>query len=162
VKAGQRLGPVETAIIVDAAATPEFGYLVGQALVKAIRDKILDPWAAFQQKHNVTVTGELAVAFAPTTALGLTANFGYEHQSLKVNGTTIGDQGAALIAAAADFDFGKISSVPIGLNLAYRLTAPLGSSELQQVNDLSGGIFYTARKELGLGLEIGWRSFKLP
>ena len=161
VKAGHRFGPIETAIVVDAGTTPEFGFLVGAAVIKAIKDNVLDPWAGFQQTHGVAFNPALAVAFAPTTALGLTANLGYLYESLKVNGTSVGEQSAVQLAAAADFDFGKIGAPPVGINLAYRLNSPIGEGKLGSVQDISAGIFYTARRELGLGMEAGYRIFKL-
>jgi hypothetical protein len=32
---------------------------------------------------------------------------------------------------------------------------------VERVDDISGGLYYTARRELGLGMEIGWRSFTI-
>jgi hypothetical protein len=161
VRAGHRFGPVETAIIVDASTAPEYGFLVAAALAKAIQDGVIDAGSALQATHTLTVTPTAAASWAPWPALGLTLNGGYVYKSLRLNSTNIADQGGLQFAAMADFDFGKISSVPIGLTAAYKLTAPLGDSGVSKVQDISGGIAYTARKEIGLGLEAGWRSFTI-
>jgi len=160
-KAGHRFGPVETAIVMDASTNPEYGFLVAAALVRAIEDGVIDAGSALQTTHSVTLNPSAVASWAPWPALGLTANLGYVYKSLRVNNTSIGDESGLQFAAALDFDFGKISQVPIGLLAAYRLTTPLGSDGVSKVEDISGGIFYTARKEIGLGMEAGWRSFTI-
>jgi hypothetical protein len=161
VRAGHRFGPVETAIIVDASTAPEYGFLVAAALIRAIQDGVIDAGSALQSTHTVTVNPIAAASWAPWPAIGLTLNGGYVYKSLRLNSTNIADQSGLQFAAMADFDFGKISSVPIGLLFAYKLTAPVGDSGVTKVQDISGGINYTAKKELGLGLEAGWRSFTI-
>jgi hypothetical protein len=161
VKAGHRFGPVETAIIVEASTTPEYGILVAAPIIKAIQDHVIDTSSALQTTHSLTVTPVLAAAWAPWSALGLTANAGYVFRSLRLSGTNIADQSGVVVAAVVDFDFGRISPVPLGLNAGYRLTTPLGNNGVIRVDDISGGLFYTARRDLGLGLEIGWRAFTI-
>jgi hypothetical protein len=51
--------------------------------------------------------------------------------------------------------------VPVGINAAYRLATPLGSDGVSRIEDFSAGVFYTARRELALGLELAWRSFTI-
>ncbi|HZX97120.1 MAG TPA: hypothetical protein VFE90_21570 [Myxococcales bacterium] len=161
VKAGHRFGPVETAVLVDVSTAPEFGVLVVAALLKALQDHVIEPGAAFQSTHTLTVTPSAVVSWAPWPALGLTANVAYVYKSLRLSGENIANQGGIQFAGLADFDFGKISKVPVGLLATYRILAPLGSDGVSRIEDVSGGIFYSARPELGLGLEIGWRSFTI-
>ncbi len=111
--------------------------------------------------HALTLSPGLAAGWAPFPALGLTGNLAYVFKSVRLSGAEILDQNAILIAAAADFDFGKISSTPIGLLAAYRLTDPVGSGGVPRIQDISGGISYTGRPELGLGLEIGTRWYNV-
>ena len=161
VKAGHRFGPVQTAFIVDASTTPEYGILVAAPILKAIQDHVIDASSALQSTHSLTVSPLLAASWAPWPALGLTANAGYVFRSLRLSGTNIADQNGIVLAVLGDVDFKKISSVPIGLNAGYKLTTPLGSGGVTRIDDISGGIFYTGRRELGLGLEMGWRSFSI-
>ncbi len=160
-KAGYRLGPVETAFIVEASTGPEYGVLVAAAIVRAIQDKIIEPGAALQSTHGVNVTPGVAASWAPWAALGLTGNIAYVYKSLRLSDTTIFDQSGIQYAATADFDFAKISSVPIGLLAGFRIISPIGSDGIPTIKDFSGGIFYTGIRELALGLEVGWRSFTL-
>jgi hypothetical protein len=161
IKAGHRFGPVQTAIVVDVSTQPQFGILVAEPILKAIQDHVIDAGSALQTTHSFTVMPRLAASWAPWPALGLTANAGYVYNSLRLSGTNIGDQSGVLLAAVADFDFGKISAVDLGINAGYRLTTPLGSNGITRVDDISGGLFYTARRDLGVGLEIGWRAFTI-
>jgi hypothetical protein len=160
-KAGHRFGPIETAILVDATTAPEYGLLVAAAVADAIRSGALQPGAALQSTHALTVTPLATASWAPVPAFGLTLNAGYLYKSLRLNGLNIANQSGVQLAAMADFDFGKISSVPLGLMAGYRLTAPVGDTGVDRVDDISGGLFYTARRELGLGVEIGWRDFTI-
>jgi hypothetical protein len=161
VKAGHRFGPIETAILVDASTAPEFGLLVAAAVASAIRNGTINPGASLQATHALTVTPLATASWALFPALGLTLNAGYVYKSLRLNGVNIANQSGAQFAAMTDFDFAKISSVPLGLVAAYRLTAPIGDGGVERVDDISGGLYYTARRELGLGMEIGWRSFTI-
>ncbi|MFL5250168.1 MAG: hypothetical protein ACJ79P_00690 [Myxococcales bacterium] len=160
-RAGHRFGPVETAIIVDASTNPEFGLLVFEAIRQAILNGQIQPGATLQTSHSLNVNPEAAASWAPFPALGITVNAGYLYKSLRQNGESLGSQDGIQAGAVLDFDFGKISSVPIGLVGGYRLTAPLGDGGVERIDDIEGGIFYTGRRELGLGMEIGWRDFTI-
>jgi len=160
-RAGHRFGPIETALIVDASTAPEFGLLVAAAIRDAINSGQIQPGASLQSTHSLNVLPEAAASWAPFPALGITLNAGYLYKSLRQNGVSLGSQSGIQAAGVVDFDFGKISSVPIGLQGGYRLTAPLGDNGVERVDDIEGGIFYTGRRELGLGLEIGWRDFTI-
>jgi len=158
VKLGHRFGPVETALLLDVSYAPQYGFLIADAILRALRDHVLDPAAALETTHSLTLSPTLAAAWAPFPALGLTGNLGYVFKSVRLSGTDILEQSAILIGVEADFDFGKISSTPIGLLASYRLSNPV-AGDFPRVQDISGGISYTGRPELGLGLEIGSRRY---
>ena len=63
------------------------------------------------------------------------------------------------LGASTDYDFGAVSSVPIGLMLQFSWTAPVSGSGVQHVTDLGGGIFYTGREHLAVGLQLIARRF---
>jgi hypothetical protein len=160
-KAGHRFGPVETAIVIAGGSAPDYVFLIAGALVRAIQSRTIDSGSLFQSTHTLSIGSSLAASWAPWSSLGLTANAGYLYKSLKVSGVTKSSQNAIRFAAAADFDFGKISPVSIGLLAGYRITAPAGSDEIPITQDLSAGISYTGVRELGLAFEFGWRSLPL-
>ncbi|HWE24054.1 MAG TPA: hypothetical protein VG496_08950 [Myxococcales bacterium] len=162
-RAGYRFGPVETAFILDVSNQPGYGILVIAPIIEAIQTGKIDSGSALRSSHTLTVNPSLAASWAPMPALGLTANAAYVYRDVSVAGTHIADQSGIQLGIVADFDFGKISTWPIGVSAGYRLTTPLGSGldRLERVDDLSGGIFYTAFRNLGLGAEIGWRDFEI-
>ena len=161
VKAGHRFGPVDVALVTDVSTGPEYGILVAAAVLRALLDNQVEPGAALQSTHSTTVNPTLSAAWAPWPALGITGNLGYVFKSLKVSGTPIRDQSGVQYGAAVDFDFGKISSVPIAVLAAFRVTSPVGDDGIPTIADFSGGLFYSAIRELALGLEVGWRNFTL-
>ena len=160
-KLGYRLGPVDTAVLLDVSYTPEYGFLIADAILRALRDHVIDSGAALQSTHGLTLGPTLAASWAPFSALGLTGNLGYSYKSLRASGTVIQETSSLVVGAAADFDFGKVSSVPIGLLAGYRLINPINDESVPYIQTFSGGISYTGRGDLGLGLEIGRRSFSI-
>ena len=104
----------------------------------------------------------LAASWAPVSALGITANAGYVYKSLRLSdGAVVLSQSGIQLGGVADFDFGKISSVPLAVLVGYKLITPLGDDGVSKIEDYSIGLAYTARRQLGLGLEIGRRSFTI-
>jgi hypothetical protein len=148
----------------DASAAPNFGLTIGNGL-SAVIDTCGTPAGCdlgaggfFQKKNVVQLQPALAANWAPFPALGVTGNVSYINATQHLNGTDFtGD--ALAVAVALDFDFRAISSVPIGLQAQFSWTAPNGGSALQHVSDFGGGIFYTGRKNLALGLQVIDRRF---
>jgi hypothetical protein len=161
-RAGHRFGPVETAFIIDVATQPEYGLLVAAALLRAVNDGVIDPGSALQATHSLTVNPALSAAWAPIPALGLTVNLGYLFKSLRLTGgAEVLNQSGIQFSGVVDFDFGKITSTPVGVQAGYRIAAPIGSDGISRIEDVTAGVFYTARREFSLGLELGWRSFTI-
>ncbi len=147
----------------DAQYTPNAGLTIGSA-IKSVIDSCngpegcnLDSAHAFELKNVLTLQPALAANWAPTPALGLTGNVAFIYADQKLNGETFTGRAVSL-GAAVDFDFGAISRVPLGLQMQFSWTAPSGEG-LQHVTDLGGGIFYTGRKHLALGVQVVDRRF---
>jgi len=147
----------------DATYGPNFALTVGQAL-KTVIDSCSEPsgcdvdsGSAFTAKNVFELKPGVAANWAPLPSLGFTANATYVRADQTINGHEFNGN-AMELGAAADFDFAAISPVPIGLQVQFSWLAPNGSA-LQHVTDLGGGIFYTGRKELALGIQIIARRF---
>lgn len=151
-------------VLVDVSAAPNFALTVGNG-VSAIVDSCKTPQGCdvhaggfLKQENVVRLTPALAANWAPFSALGVTANGSYIYASQRLNGTTFtGD--AFQLGAALDFDFAAISSVPVGLQVQFSWIAPFSGSALEHVSDVGGGIFYTGRKNLALGVQVIDRRF---
>ena len=96
----------------------------------------------------------LRAAWAIAPWVGLTA----ELEPGGTHGSVSGDRSVTAIGAMVGFDFGKRSSVPIGVTLAYRNLSGSGKT-----GDISGGyrsgefgLFYTGRSEFSLGGDFFW------
>jgi len=159
--AGRRLGPVQAALTFDASYAPRFGILVFDAIEKALQDRELESGAALELTNAWTMKPGFAVSWAPTAALGLTAAVDYQWVSLDLEGPDTERQDGFDAGIAADLDFGTFTKVPVALIGAFHVLGPLGSSDIDRVTDFSGGVFYTGRPELVLGLEVARRSFML-
>ena len=118
---------------------------------------VIDLSQIFASTNVHTLSPALAASWSPLRALGLTANVAYQHVSSTGDTTVEGDAG--YFAGAVDYDFGDISSVPIGLQLQASWTVPFSGNGLEHVTDLGGGIFYTGRKDLASGVQIVSRRF---
>jgi hypothetical protein len=117
----------------------------------------VDSTEIFSSTDVLTVQPAVAASWAPFRTLGLTANVAYQH--LSSTGASNVSGNAINFAAAADYDFGAMSSVPIGLQMQVSWTVPFSATGVQHVTDLGGGIFYTARKELSAGFQLISRRF---
>jgi hypothetical protein len=157
--AGRRLGPVHAALTLDVAYGPRLGIIV----IDAVRDALdgqVDEASALELQDVLTLQPGVAVAWAPHRALGVTASLDYQWISLdQEDGTS---QASALGAGiAADLDFGPLYDVPVGLVAGVHVVGPLDGDDVSTVLDFSLGGFYTARPELVLGAELGWREFEI-
>ncbi|HTP50049.1 MAG TPA: hypothetical protein VMK42_05070 [Anaeromyxobacteraceae bacterium] len=114
----------------------------------------------FGKKNSFSVQPALAINWAPWRPFGITANFSYAFISQDLSSGTFSGQALGL-GVALDFDFKAISDVPIGLQAVFAWTTPTSGTNLQHVTDLGGGIFYTGRPHLALGLQIVTRRFRV-
>ena len=52
-----------------------------------------------------------------------------------------------------------MSRVPVGLQLTWSSLIPVSGEDNQRYTDVGGGLFYTGRKDLSLGLQLAVRRF---
>ncbi len=155
-------------VLFDVSAAPNFGLTIGNG-VKAVIDTCRSTGGSgcdiragefFQQNNVVQLTPALAANWAPFPALGVTANGSYVYANQRISGKTFtGD--AFQIGTALDFDFNPLWSVPVGLQVQFSWIAPFSGDALQHVSDLGGGIFYTGRRNLALGVQVINRRFAI-
>ena len=157
---------VRVGFLLDTSFGPNWDLTIGQG-IRTIINSCQQPSGCdiamgeiISLVHVFTLQPAAAVSWAPLRPLGITANLAY----LYANGSSSNssNNGQAVIPAfAADFDFGRISSVPIGIQFQFSWTVPFSGSQLQHVTDLGGGVFYTGRQELAVGLQLIFRRFKV-
>lgn len=147
----------------DFLSNPSLALTVASGL-NAIADSCSQPSGCkvdlsqiLSSSNVLTIQPALAASWAPSRTLGLTANVAYQHFSSTGKPDVSGD--AIDLGVAADYDFGAMSSVPIGLQAQFTWASPISATGVQHVTDLGGGIFYTARKDLSAGVQILARRF---
>jgi hypothetical protein len=115
----------------------------------------------FGTRNAVTIQPAVAASWAPSRALGVTGNLAYVHVSQQTGFDTTVQGDAIALAGAVDYDFRAVGGPPVGLMLQASWTAPIGgdTAALRHVTDLGGGIFYTGRDNLALGLQLVARRF---
>jgi hypothetical protein len=153
---------VRVGFLLDAGFGPNVGLSIGQG-IRSVIDSCrqpsgcdIDTGQVFSITHVFTLQPAAAVSWAPLPSLGLTASLAYLYATDTTSGSSFNGQ-AVVSGFAADFDFGRISSVPIGIQAQFRWTAPFSGTQLQHVTDLGGGVFYTGRRELAVGLQLIFR-----
>ena len=171
VTAGLTLGEsVRLAAVFDVTSAPRLGLLLGPAINSAIESCRtgltscqFDFGQLFQQQNVLELQPGLAASWAPHRSLGLTANLSYAHSSIEVTGANAGTSstGGVSLGVAADFDFMGVSKVPVGLQLTWNSLIPVSGERTSRFTDVGGGLFYTGRKDLSLGLQLFVRRFKV-
>jgi hypothetical protein len=151
-------------LLFDWDTTPRLGLTIG-AGARAIAQScvsssgcVFDLKQIFSSTNVHTLSPSVSASWSPLRAFGLTANVAYQHVTSTGDTTVEGD--TFYLAGAAEYDFGDISSVPIGLQLQAAWTVPFSSATgLEHVTDVGGGIFYTGRKNLAAGVQVISRRF---
>jgi hypothetical protein len=129
-------------------------------LVSFVEDAIesgLENASIITTEQATTIEGSLAYAWAFNTWSGMTAlgQLGYSEGDLR------SDELLWRFAGAGSVDFGQRDQAPIGLAIGLdvdRLTPSslAGSTAFS----IGGGVHYTGREDLNLGLEVAWHHFR--
>jgi hypothetical protein len=96
----------------------------------------------------------VSLAYAPHPAFGLVGQ-GALVSSRRTSGSGTKVSYGATFGASADLDLERLWRVPIALLAVYRWAGAGGVPRLQ---DYGGGVFYSRRVPLQLGLEVVYRS----
>jgi hypothetical protein len=165
--AGMTIGDsIRLAAVIDASSAPRMGLLLGPAIKSAFEscqsglgNCTFDFGQLFQQQNILEVQPGLAASWAPMRALGLTANLSYSWSSVAISGADTVSAGGVSMGAAVDFDFLAVSRVPVGLQLTWASLIPVSGEGNSRYTDVGGGLFYTGRRDLSLGLQLFVRRF---
>jgi len=159
---------VRVAGVFDASYVPRFGLLLGPAIRAAfdscstgVTDCRFDFGKLFQQQNMLRLIPGVAASWTPTKPLGLTGNVSYVYSSMNTTGSGALSEGAMSFGAAVDFDFNPITPVPVGLQALWNTEATFEKGGIASFTDLGGGVFYTGRKELALGMQAVNRRFRV-
>ncbi|MGZ6035854.1 MAG: hypothetical protein ACXWLG_10445 [Myxococcaceae bacterium] len=154
---------LKLALLVDGGIGPGLALTIGSginSIIKSCQQGNCNAGTGevFQTQNSFVFQPAIAMNWAPWRPFGVTANLSYGFITQNLNSGSVSGQAFGL-GVALDFDFYAISNVPIGLQAVFTWTAPTSGTFLQHVSDLGGGIFYTGRPHLALGLQIVARRF---
>lgn len=160
---------VRLAAVFDVSYAPRLGLVLGPAIqstfdscATGVANCKFDFDNLFQQKNVLTVQPGIAAAWAPMRALGLTGNISYVYNSTTASNQDTLNQGGVSFSATVDFDFMGISSVPVGLQINWSTLAAFSGGDTGiGYTDIGGGIFYTGRRNLSLGMQVVDRRFRV-
>ena len=152
--------------LVDAGTTPGLALTIGLG-IKSLIERCNAGDCTVGDTHNVFGLNNVTYAKPALAAnwsfwkpLGITANVAWEYASQKRNdGTFTGS--ATFMGVAADLDLRHLWGVPIGLQLTGTYTTAFSGTDIGGVTQMGGGIFYTGRENLSLGLQAVARRFKI-
>ncbi len=151
------------AVTLDGSYGPVYSLLLAQGFVDALNQCRTDPsrcsvdlGAALQTVDTLTWVGGLVGSWAPTPYLGVTGNFQFIAPTK--TGSVSSSQNGVTLAIMGEFDAKPIWNwLPVGMNLAYQLTTPVGGSGVATAQETGFGFYYTGRKDLALGVELDWK-----
>ena len=143
------------AATLDATYGPVISVLIAQGLIDAINSGQITAEEFFRADDTLTWTGGLVGSWAPWSFLGLTLDGRFLVPTK--TGKAAFSQDGVFVGAMADFDARPIWAwLPLGLNAAYTITAPVGVNGVSRLQEFGFGLYYTGRRDLGLGLEVDW------
>jgi hypothetical protein len=156
---GQRFGRVvQLAVIADASFEPSYNVDISGAIAASLRAQQVSTDPLFTRRNGLPVRAGVSAAIAPLAALGFELMGRYEHAFRLGSGLTPTD--AFVGAGTVDFDLRALSRIPIGFLAGYQVAVPFGAAERTELwHYLDGGVFYTGRRDLALGLEVSARRF---
>jgi len=159
---------VRLAAKLDASYVPQMGLLLGPALKDAYdscsagaSNCTFDFAKLFEQNNVFTVKAGAAAAWTPWTPLGVTGNLEWVERSLEQTGGSTQRVGAVSAGLALDFDFRNVSTVPVGLVASWASEIPTSGVSYTRFTDVGGGVLYTGRKDVSLGVQFVVRRFRV-
>ena len=139
---------------------PHLNFLLLQGIKESLPSNTIDWSNVFQSRNSLTGTLTGAAAWAIRPYLGLIANAQYLHS--KNESVDKANQDGFAGAGSLEFDaLPLVEWLPVGANVAYGQVGSNGSSGISWQEEYGGGVYYTGRPHLALGVEVEHRRGKL-
>lgn len=144
-------GRLRAGLTFDAGIRPEYSLLIANGILRAIQANEIDEATLFRKGSRARIETGTSFAYALSPALGLVAQAAYIWSRRVSGDIERKERNGVAFGAVADLDLDSLSSIPIALLAVYRWE---GAGSLPTVQDYGGGIFYSRRVHLQLGLEV--------
>jgi len=145
----------------DVDVGPSYNVNLVGAVTRAIEAREFDISGLVSTETKTTLTPGFTGSMALLPSLGIGAMFQYQHPITATQDADTTSKDDLVFGAMADFDFAKISPVPIGLVGAYRLDLPIRGERNYTSNSIDLSVLYTGRTHFVVGPELGVRFFTL-
>lgn len=122
-----------------------------QAIASSIAAGEVQGASVSERLNGYSVLPGAAVAVAPIDAIGLLFSAQYSWTRVTDGDTT--DRQAVNLGACLQLDLLPFAGVPLGFLASYRATIPF-ESDVRFGNTVEGGLFYTGRRDLDLGIDV--------
>jgi hypothetical protein len=143
------LGTVRIAGAFDFEYAPTYSFSPVSALLNTLSTGKIDTGTLFSSSDYIRLRPAFLAATGLNASLGLRGVVDYQQEYVRSTGTS--SNGSFDLGAALDFDLRTLTPLPLGLLAGYKLTVPTSGDSLGHQFTL--GLFYTAQRNLGLGIQ---------
>jgi hypothetical protein len=159
--AGHTFGAVRGAIVFDIGARPDYSILVANAVLGAIQTQRFDNLQALQttSRYYFSPGGSLAVALHPSFGLVGEGRFLWSRLATGEDDRAV--RRGVIVGGSADFDLDPLIGFPLGIQAVSQLETAVSNSGIRRAFQIGGGLYYTRRVRLQLGLEVVSRTGQL-
>jgi hypothetical protein len=143
----------------DATYQPNLTVAPANAVVRALATHVFNAAGLFTDVRRLQGNPGLSFAWAPFPWMGLVVESRYLWSRRVTSEATPLVRQWATAGAVLDFDLDPVAHVPLGFLAEYNTLVPI--SNATRIQQAGGGIFYTGKVHLALGLEVLWQKGEL-
>lgn len=151
-------------VLANLGTEPQMSVLVGSAVLRALQTRSFDDAGLFSTVTRLRASPGLSFAWAPSPVLGFVGEARYVWtRRVSKGGAEDGSrtaQGASL-GGIASLDLNPLIRWPIAFQGSFRSDFPVSGHGISEVHQVGGGVYYSGRVNLALGLEANWRHGKI-
>ena len=159
--AGHTFGAVRGAIVFDAGVQPDVTILVADSVIDAIQNQRFGNVPALQttSRYFFAPGASLAAALHPSFGLLGEARFFWSRLAAGEDERSV--RRGLILGGSADFDLDPLIEFPLGIQAVSRLETRVSDSGIRRAFEIGGGLYYTRRVRLQLGIEVVSRTGQL-
>ena len=159
--AGHTFGAVRGAIVFDAGVRPDVSILVADSVIDAIQNQRFGGVPALQttSRYYIAPGASLAAALHPSFGLVGEARFLWSRLASGEDDRNV--RRGLILGGSADLDLDPLIEFPLGIQAVSRLETRVSDSGIRRAFQIGGGLYYTRRVRLQLGIEVVSRTGQL-
>jgi hypothetical protein len=158
---GHTFGAVRGAILFDTGVRPDYSLLVVNAVVDAIQNQRFGEVDALQATSRFYFAPGVSLAAALHRSFGLVGEARYLWSRLAAGQDDRAVRRGVRLGGSADFDLDPLIGFPLGIQGVTRLETGVSESGVLRALQIGGGLYYTGRVRLQLGMEVVSRTGEL-